>query len=605
MIELLPDSIANQIAAGEVIQRPASIVKELLENAIDAEASHIELHVVNSGKSRIQVIDDGVGMDPQDARLSFERHATSKIRSSADLFDIKTMGFRGEALASIAAVAQVELKTRTHKQETATRIAIEGSEVQKQEECAFPAGTSIQVKNLFYNVPARRKFLKSDPVELRHIQEEFRRVAMAYPEVAFTFTHNEKTLFKLPSQGLKPRIVDLLGKNWSGVLLPVEESTELVSIKGYIGKPEKSRKRPEEQYFFVNRRYFKSGYLFHAVKSAYEGLIPKDHKPVYVVFLEMDPSQLDVNVHPTKQEVKFENQRAIYNYLKVAVRHALGKFQVTPSLDFESDNRFFQGGTSSSSSSPASGGQAGSGFGRAPERPKSDEDWAKFLEGVRPQPEEERAAGELILSSKVNPESDAGEELFSGPTISAPYQIHRSYIVSPIRSGYLLIDQSLAHERILYEKYLRMLEKKDVQTQRQLYPVTVEFSAADAEIFEQMLPTLSSLGFAIEPFGSNTFVLQGLPAMGLLDSDGEQILLQLLDDYKNDQDNQLSIDENVSTLLAKTSCIKKGKELAPEEMEHLVAQLFACDEPSYSPAGRPCFITYTLKDLQKKFSKKQ
>lgn len=605
MIELLPDAIANQIAAGEVIQRPASIVKELLENAIDAGATQIELIITNSGKSRIQVIDNGIGMDPQDARMSFERHATSKIKTSEDLFDIQTMGFRGEALASIAAVAQVELKTRTAEQEAATHIVIEGSEVQKQSECALHPGTNILVKNLFYNVPARRKFLKSDPVELKHIQEEFRRVAMAYPEVAFTFSHNEKTLYKLPSQSLKPRIVDLLGKNWSSYLLPVEESTALVSIKGYVGKPEKSRKRPEEQYFFVNRRFFKSGYLFHALKAAYEGLIPKDYKPVYVVFLEMDPSQLDVNVHPTKQEVKFENQRAIYNYLKVAVRHALGKFQVTPSLDFEAENRFFGGGAESSNSSAGSNQ-----YNRPPGqgRDSKDEDWAQFLKGVRPSPEEEKAAGEFILGSKVNADSDREEgELFSDPVgaASAPYQVHRSYIIAPIRSGFLLIDQELAHERILYEKYLKMLEEQDVQTQRQLYPVTVDFSPGDAQIFEQMLPTLKSLGFDIEPFGSNTFVLQGLPAMGLLDSDGEQILIQLLDDYKNDQENQLSIDQNVSKMLAHSSCIKKGKELALEEIEHLVAELFSCEEPSYSPGGRPCFITYTLKDLQKKFGKRQ
>jgi DNA mismatch repair protein MutL len=597
MIELLPDAIANQIAAGEVIQRPASIVKELLENSIDAGATQIELLITNSGKSRIQVMDNGVGMDPQDARLSFERHATSKIKSSSDLFDIRTMGFRGEALASIAAVAQVELKTRTRDQVAGTHISIEGSEVQKQGECAFNPGTSIQVKNLFYNVPARRKFLKSDPVELKHIQDEFRRVAMAYPEVAFTFTHNEKTLYKLPAQSLKPRIVDLLGKNWSSFLLPVEESTELVSIKGYVGKPEKSRKRPEEQYFFVNRRYFKSGYLFHALKSAYEGLIPKDYKPVYVIFLEMDPSQLDVNVHPTKQEVKFENQRAIYNYLKVAVRHALGKFQITPSLDFESENRFFKG-DSSASKPQRKGGHT------AFEKAHKDEDWEKFLAGVKPQADEEQSAEEFILGSKVNSEVESDEELFAEPSHSVPYQLHRSYIIAPIRSGYLLIDQSLAHERILYEKYLKMLEDQQVHTQRQLYPVTVEFSAGDAQIFEQMLPTLQSLGFDIEPFGSETFVLQGLPTMGLIDSDGEQIILQLLDDYKNDQNNQLSIDQNVSKMLARTSCIKKGKELAPEEIEHLVAELFACDEPTFSPGGRPCFITYTLKDLQKSFSKR-
>jgi DNA mismatch repair protein MutL len=597
MIELLPDSIANQIAAGEVIQRPASIVKELLENAIDAEAQNIDLIITQSGKGRIQVVDDGVGMGPEDARLCFERHATSKIRTTSDLFDIQTMGFRGEALASIAAVAQVELKTRTQNQESATQITIEGSKLQKQQECAFPVGTSIAVKNLFFNVPARRKFLKSDAVELRHIQDEFRHVAMAYPEVAFSFVHNEKTVFKLPAQGLKPRIVGLLGKKWSEYLLPVEESTEMVSIKGYIAKPEKSRKRPDEQYFFVNRRYFKSGYLFHALNAAYEGLIPKDYKPAYVVFFEMDPAMLDVNVHPTKQEVKFENQRAIYNYLKVAVRHALGKFQVTPSLDFESDNRFAQ-----REGKPNSGSQ--SSFPPTKDK-ETDSNWAEFLEGVRPSMDEERAAGEFILSSKVKPETDSEDELFAEPVISNPFQIHKSYIISPIRSGFMLIDQSLAHERILYEKYLNMLEEREVQTQRQLYPVTVEFTAADAELFEQMLPSLQSLGFDIEPFGNHTFILQGLPAMGLLDSDGEQMLLQLLDDYKSDRENQLSIDQNVSTLLAKTSCIKKGKELAPEEIEHLIAELFACDEPSYSPGGRPCFFTYTLKDLQKKFSKKQ
>ncbi len=597
MIELLPDSIANQIAAGEVIQRPASIVKELLENAIDAEAKNIDLLITQSGKGRIQVIDDGLGMGPEDARLCFERHATSKIRTTSDLFDIQTMGFRGEALASIAAVAQVELKTRTQDQEAATQILIEGSELQKQQECAFPVGTSILVKNLFFNVPARRKFLKSDAVELRHIQDEFRRVAMAYPEVAFSFVHNEKTVFKLPAQGLKPRIVGLLGKNWSEYLLPVEESTEMVSIKGYIAKPEKSRKRSDEQYFFVNRRYFKSGYLFHALNAAYEGLIPKDFKPAYVIFLEMDPAMLDVNVHPTKQEVKFENQRAIYNYLKVAARHALGKFQVTPSLDFESDNRFAQReGKPSSGSNPSFG---------PPKDNEADANWAQFLEGVRPSTDEEKAAGEFILSSKVKPEPDTEDELFADPVISDPFQIHKSYIISPIRSGFILIDQSLAHERILYEKYLKMLEEQEVQTQRQLYPITVEFTAADAELFEQMVPSLKSLGFDIEPFGNHTFILQGLPAMGLLDSDGEQMLLQLLDDYKSDRENQLSIDQNVSTLLAKTSCIKKGKELAPEEIEHLIAQLFACEEPSYSPGGRPCFFTYTLKDLQKKFSKKQ
>lgn len=600
MIELLPDAIANQIAAGEVIQRPASIVKELLENAIDAEATQIELIVKNSGKSSIQVIDDGTGMDPEDARLCFERHATSKIRSSDDLFEIRTMGFRGEALASIAAVAQVELKTRTREQDAATHLVMEGSELITQGECALNPGTSITVKNLFFNVPARRKFLKSDPVELKHIQEEFRRVAMAYPEVGFSFTHNEKPVFQLPAQGLKPRIVGVLGKQWSEYLLPVEESTNKVSIKGFVGKPEKSRKRAGEQYFFVNRRFFKSGYLYHALNSAFEGLIPKDHKPVYAIFFEMDPAHIDVNVHPTKQEVKFEDQRALYNYLRVAVRHALGKFQVTPSLDFESDTRFFE-----SSNSKKSGGTPGQWGGAQPSASGAD-DWAGFLSGLRSTEEgSDKKEADLILGSKIQPEEGEEERLFSGPTTSAPYQIHQSYLITPIRSGFLIIDQSLAHERILYEKYLSILEQKQVHTQTQLYPNTVEFSAADSELFEEMIPTLQSLGFDIQPFGNNTFILQGMPSLGLLNSDGEQILLQLLDDYKNDRDSQLSIDKNVAQMLARTSSIKKGKELQAEEIDHLIAQLFACKEPAFSPAGRPCFITYSLKDLQKKFSKKQ
>jgi DNA mismatch repair protein MutL len=422
---------------------------------------------------------------------------------------------------------------------------------------------------------------------------------MAYPEVSFSFTHNGKAIFQLPSQGLKPRIVGVLGKQWSEYLIPVEESTDKISIKGFVGKPEKSRKRPGEQYFFVNRRFFKSGYFYHALNSAFEGLIPKDHKPVYAIYFEMDPAQIDVNVHPTKQEVKFEDQRALYNYLRVAVRHALGKFQVTPSLDFEADNRFFQ-----SSNTQKSGGSP-SQWGGGQASPSGSDDWASFLSGLRSSEKSGGSDDELILGSKIKPEEGEEERLFSGPTTSAPYQIHQSYLISPIRSGFLIIDQSLAHERILYEKYLSILEQKQVHTQTQLYPNTVEFSAADAELFEEMLPTLQSLGFDIQPFGNNTFILQGMPSLGLLNSDGEQILLQLLDDYKNDRDSQLSIDKNVAQMLARTSSIKKGKELEPDEIDHLIAQLFACNEPAFSPGGRPCFITYSLKDLQKKFSKKQ
>lgn len=591
MIELLPDAIANQIAAGEVIQRPASIVKELLENALDAEATHIRLFVKDAGKTLVQVIDNGKGMDEHDARLCFERHATSKIKSSDDLFHIRTMGFRGEALASIAAVAQVNLKTRTEKQKTGTELLMEGSELQQMEAVAMNPGTQIAVRNLFFNVPARRKFLKSDPVELRHIQDEFQRVALAHPEIKLEFYHNDKEMHILPSHDLRKRVIALMGKNWEEHLVPVKEETDLVKISGFVGKPEKSRKTRGDQHFFVNKRFFKSSYLHHAIKMAFEDLIPKDHYPFYLLFFEIDPSYIDVNVHPTKQEIKFEDQRLIYNYLKVAVRHALGKYQVMPTINFDQ---------SSGNVTASSGGFPGGASDFRQQRPQGNpDDWASFFNVGTPNEQDEDG---VTLSSRVN-QDESDKSLFQDEQSSKPYQIHKSYILSPVKSGFLIIDQSLAHERILYEDYLSILNDQQMQIQQQLYPSTVELPASEAHLIEEMLPVLKKLGFDIQPFGKNTFVIHGLPSAGLDMPAAEDLIEELVDHFKNDRVAQLSLEENVARALARSSAIQKGKKLEAEEIEHLLGKLFNCTEPNFSPGGRPCFITYTLDDLRKKFSK--
>ena len=591
MIELLPDAIANQIAAGEVIQRPASIVKELLENALDAEATHIRLFVKDAGKTLVQVIDNGKGMDEHDARLCFERHATSKIKTSDDLFHIRTMGFRGEALASIAAVAQVNLKTRPANQKAGTEILMEGSELQQMEAVAMNPGTQIAVRNLFFNVPARRKFLKSDPVELRHIQDEFQRVALAHPEIKLEFYHNDKEMHILPPHDLRKRVIALMGKNWEEHLVPVKEETDLVKITGFVGKPEKSRKTRGDQHFFVNKRFFKSSYLHHAIKMAFEDLIPKDHYPFYLLFFEIDPSYIDVNVHPTKQEIKFEDQRLIYNYLKVAVRHALGKYQVMPTINFDQSS-----GQVTASSGSFSGG--GSDFRQ--QRPQGNpDDWASFFNVGSSHENDEDG---MTLSSRVNQE-ESEKSLFQDEQSSKPYQIHKSYILSPVKSGFLIIDQSLAHERILYEDYLSILNDQQMQIQQQLYPSTVELPASEAHLIEEMLPVLKKLGFDIQPFGKNTFVIHGLPSAGLDMPAAEDLIEELVDHFKNDRVAQLSLEENVARALARSSAIQKGKKLEAEEIEHLLGKLFNCTEPNFSPGGRPCFITYTLDDLRKKFSK--
>jgi DNA mismatch repair protein MutL len=633
IIQLLPDSIANQIAAGEVIQRPASAVKELLENAIDAGASTVKLILKDAGKTLIQVIDDGCGMSETDARMCFERHATSKIRTSEDLFNIRTMGFRGEALASIAAIAQVELRSRQRTNELGTKIIIEGFDLKSQEACQAPAGTNFSIKNLFFNVPARRNFLKSNTIELRHIMDEFERVAMATPSVFFSLHHNGQEIFHLPAGNHRQRIVGIFGKDTNKKLVPIQEDTEVVSITGFVGKPEFAKKTRGEQFFFVNNRFIKSPYLNHAVQSAFEDLMPKDSFPMYFIFIEIDPARIDINVHPTKQEIKFEDERIVYNYLKVAVRHALGASAVTPMLDFEqeqglgqsytiprsstrpNDPRFDNGRPSSSSYEQTKNDLN---FKKPSQLEKSNlQNWEKLYEVFDVKvtetfenqqltdSENDEDNGSLTFESNFETVDntlmlDDTEGSFSRQQ-KDPYQIHNSYIVSQIKSGFLLIDQQAASERILFEKYLTLLDEKQVSTQTQLFPKTLHFSPSDAYILKEILPEINRLGFDVQEFGNETFIVHGLPSDWKQGKDEQKIIESLLEQYKIEIDFQLDISERIARSLARSAAVKKSTPLSIREMHEVIDQLFACAMPFKSPTGRNCFISFDLEDLQKQF----
>lgn len=701
IIQLLPDSIANQIAAGEVIQRPASAVKELLENAIDAGASSIKLILKDAGKALIQVIDDGCGMSETDARMSFERHATSKIRVADDLFNIRTMGFRGEALASIASIAQVEMKTRRNPDELGTKIVIEGFELKGQEPCQTPAGTSFSIKNLFFNVPARRNFLKSNTVEFRHIMDEFERVALANPSVFFSLHHNGQEVFHLPAGNLRQRIVGVFGKDTNKKLVPVGEDTEAVRLSGFVGKPEFSKKTRGEQFFFVNNRFIKSQYLNHAVQAAFEDLIPRDGFPMYFIFIEIDPARIDINVHPTKQEIKFDDERLVYNYLKVAVRHALGQNAVTPMLDFETDrglmnnyaipksalnrtNFEFDKNTTPSVQTSKSGQfektKNDLNFKKPSSLERSNlENWQKLYEGLSftesdatnktgfdpnfdPNFEANNSANNeegipadfdfsqyfqgttnndfgsqnfpkgfqndneyggfngnnasvLTIESrfetpKNTPElgEDIGSEGQNEAQTSVfskqqrePYQIHHSFIVSHIKSGFLLIDQQAATERILYERYLNQLSHRDSATQTQLFPKTVNFSPSDAALLKDMLLEINQLGFDVQDFGKGAFIVHGLPSDWRGSRDEQKILENLLEQYKNEVDVSLNNAERIAASMARSAATRRGTPLSIREMTELIDQLFACAMPFKSPNGRNCFISYSIEDLTKQF----
>lgn len=622
VINLLSDAIANQIAAGEVVQRPASVVKELLENAVDAGSTEIRLFIKDGGHTLIQVVDNGCGMTETDARMSFERHATSKIKTADDLFRIRTMGFRGEALASIAAVAQVEMKTRRKPDETGTYISIEGSKLITQEVCSTPAGTSFSVKNLFFNVPARRNFLKSPPVEMKHILDEFQRVALANPDIFFTLQHNQTEIYHLPSSNLRQRIINIFGKNNNDKIIPIDEETELVKIFGFVGKPEFSKKTRGEQMFFVNNRFVKSGYLHHAVMLAYEDLLPKEHFPFYTIYLDIDASKIDVNVHPTKQEIKFEDEKLIYQLIRVAVRHALGQFTITPMLDFDPssniDNRlktdsshFAQHITNEryleekSSYKPSS-----STYKTSNENLKN---WQSLYEELTPNQDffsidNQSQFGydnpkSITIQSNIEENDESTIVLKNGfnKHHKEPYQIQNSYIVSHIKSGFLLIDQQFAHERILYERFLNSIGTQNIGTQKQLFPKAVSLNAADAEVLRYIMIEIEALGIEIQEVEDNRFVIHGLPSDQKEGVDEQALIESLVEQFKYNLDLNISLKDCIAKSMAKSASIKRGQSLSIKEMNALIDQLFACEIPYKSPNGHHCFITYDIEDLKKQF----
>lgn len=611
IIQLLPDAIANQIAAGEVIQRPASVVKELMENAIDAGATSIKLIIKEAGKTLIQVIDDGSGMSETDARMSFERHATSKIRDAHDLFAIRTMGFRGEALASIAAVAQVEMRTRRQADELGTRIIIEGSEVKNHEACQTPVGTNLCIKNLFYNVPARRNFLKNNSVELKHILDEFQRIAVAYPEIHFSLHHNNTEIFHLPVGNLRQRITGVFGNHANKKLVPIAEDTDSVRFSGFVGKPEYAKKTRGEQLFFVNRRFIKSGYLNHAIMSAYEDLLPAETYPLYVIFMEIDPAQIDINVHPTKQEIKFEDERLIYNYLKVCTRHALGRHSITPTLDFDEETAMGSIRIATPTQQTSNFHTDKSGFTTLPSRAFERQDdrrqqhnlenWEKLYEGLTDSDAAE-VPESLTLGSNWS-EANLTEDVASSfaPAQKETYQIHNSYIVSQIKSGFLLIDQQAAHERILYEKYLRILSERSAATQQKLFPATVTLAPAQATLLKDILNEINVLGFDIQEFGGSTFLIHGVPVELASNANEANIIESLLEQYRKNLELKLNMRDNIARAMARSASIKRGQSLTSEEMQSLIDRLFACELPYKSPTGRNCFLTFELDDLRKRF----
>jgi DNA mismatch repair protein MutL len=606
-ITLLPDNIANQIAAGEVIQRPASAVKELLENAVDAGATEIKLIISDAGKALVQVIDNGSGMTETDARMCFERHATSKIRNIEDLFHIRTMGFRGEALASVAAVAQVELKTKRAEDETGTYIEVENSVVKKQEPVAAPNGTSIAMKNLFFNVPARRNFLKSNAAETRHIVDEFTRVAMSFPEILFTLTANNQQLFHLEAGSLKQRIVQLLGNNYNAKLVTVKEETDYMNIYGFVGKPETAKKTRGDQYFFVNNRFIRSAYLNHAVMNAYQEMIPSDSYPMYVLFIDLDPAVIDVNVHPTKQEIKFEDEKIIYAFVQAAIKHALAQFSVTPTLDFELDASIQQLSSiqhpfTEDKKDAAAAGSIFRGFTQKNQAhfiEKSDQgelkNWRTFYES-----NEQRATSSEQGPATENQLATRNSPLAAETEIS---QLLNTYITIPSNNGFLLVHQQSAHERVLYEQLSAAGKDKPVATQRSMFPSTMELTPADAAVMEEIMDDLKYLGYTIEPFGKNTYVIQGTPADVEAGND-KHIIDILLEQYKHfSPEVKFSRREKLVRSLARQQSIKAGTRLTEREMRQLVTDLFACITPNVTPDGNPTYLEFKQEQLERMFGR--
>jgi DNA mismatch repair protein MutL len=613
IIQLLPDSVANQIAAGEVVQRPASAVKELLENAIDAGADKIQLIIKDAGKALIQVIDNGCGMTITDARMCFERHATSKVRKAEDLFTIRTMGFRGEAMASIAAISQVEMKTKRHEDEVGTLIQIEGATFIKQEPIGTANGTSICIKNLFYNTPARRNFLKSNPAEMRHIIDEFQRVALAKPQIAFSLHHDGLEVYRLPSAQMKQRIVHLFGNNYNERLIPVEEETTIINLKGYIGKPEFAKKTRGEQFFFVNDRFIKDAYLNHAINKAYQELLPDDNFPLYVLFIDIDPSKIDVNVHPTKTEIKYLDERSIYAIIHSAVKRSLGRFNISPTIDFNQETGFsnmistkahedivpptisFNPNFNPFSPASSSPKETSSYQRNSNQQMASSKNWGSLYEISNQQ---------LPEQTEINLGRNEQEEQFE-PLQKQFMQVHNRYIVSQIKSGVMIIDQQAAHERILYERFLLHLEDRKGASQQSLFPQTVTLSPNDFELAKSLLDDIKSLGFEVREFGKNTLVIEGIPVdLGSTNINETQLFEHLIEGFKNSQ-QELKLDrrDSLARSMARNSAIKSGTALGQQEMNTLIEELFACKTPNFSISGKPVIQTIALSELAQKFER--
>jgi DNA mismatch repair protein MutL len=659
IIQLLPDNIANQIAAGEVIQRPASAVKELMENAVDAGATDIRLFVQDAGKALIQVVDNGKGMSETDARMAFERHATSKIRVIDDLFHIKTMGFRGEALASIAAVAQVEMKTRRSEDEAGTSIDIENSHVVRQEPIALPVGTSIAMKNLFFNVPARRNFLKSNNVEMKHILDEFIRVALSFPSIFFSFTGNGNQLMHLEKGSLKQRVVQILGSSFASKLVSVQENTDYLNIYGFVGKPETAKKTRGDQFFFVNNRFIRSAYLNHAVNSAFAEMIPRDSYPLYILFIDLDPTQLDINVHPTKQEIKFEDEKIVYAFVQAAVKHALAQFSITPTLDFDLDPGI-QGldainkpvseekkASVANSSLYKTFTQKNQAHFIEPTNKSELRHWKDFYEapgGATPKADDTSsgssdvetpattgatgtnpAAGTNPASTDASGASTATRSTGSGQTPGAAglgdwagatssmrimpignaplQQLLNTYIVTPTNRSFILVHQQAAHERVLYERYKTAAAGQPIPSQKSLFPVTLTLSAPDAVMLAELIPDLHQLGYTVEPFGKDSFIIQGTP--GDTGQGNEKAALEhMLEQYKNFvSEIRFSKREKLIRTLARQNAVRPGTALAEKEMRSLVDDLFACTQHNVTPGGDPTYIEFKKEYVDKLFGR--
>ncbi|MCK0157615.1 DNA mismatch repair endonuclease MutL [Cellulophaga sp. F20128] len=618
IIKLLPDHVANQIAAGEVVQRPASVVKELLENAIDAGATRIKLIVKGGGKILIQVVDNGVGMSTTDARLSFERHATSKIQSAEDLFNLNTKGFRGEALASIAAIAHVELQTKTEDEEVGTAIHIEGSTIISQEVVVTPKGTSIAVKHLFFNIPARRNFLKSDSVELRHITDEFHRVSLAHPAVAFHYYNNGNELFNLPSSNFRHRIVNIFGKKTNEKLVPVEEETQVVTISGFITKPEFAKKSRGEQYFFVNNRFVKSPYLHHAVLAAFEGLIKPGAHPGYFLTLAVDPASIDINIHPTKTEIKFDDEQTLYAILRSTIKHSLGQFNVAPTLDFEHDNNLETPYDYRNKSAVIPKVEVDASFnpfadekldvsrsrqnsGVPNYKKQSSQSWEGLYVENTPEVSGMPNFDGLSFESDVSTGSIFEDEKGNLDAAAITFQLRRKYIITTIKSGMVVIDQGRAHQRVLYERFLRSVTLNEGVSQQLLFPIQLSFSSSEIAILEEIKDNLSTMGFVFGEISTAMVEINGVPPL-VAEAEVVSIFDELMADcQQNVGGDGFSQADVLSKALCKSLAVKTGDVLDVISQAALVNDLFACTESILSPFNKPIYITITENDIDKKF----